>query len=237
MVAHHDQGGAIQQALPRRVFDELVVGVVAQLGIREVIVGETRLPDEGEVELRGELDRRFARVVQDAVEGLPGADAEIGVQFVGVADITLGGDAVRSQIVVRRLLAESRFQIIERGHAAGVLAEHRAITGCTEFLPQERALVESFVRRLPAEVPELVLVHAAQHRDQVRVCVIGDFGVAQHLHGTEGLKRFYGLRHHPVKVHPGNRVEPDNEDAETIVDEHIRSQRLLASLLHRRLTR
>lgn len=79
MVAHHDQGGATQQTLARHVLDEIVIRVVALPAVREVVVSETGLPDEGEVELRGELERQFAAVIQQAVERLPRAEAEVSV--------------------------------------------------------------------------------------------------------------------------------------------------------------
>jgi len=233
VIAHHDQCRAIQQALARHVLDEVVVRVIAQLGIGEVIVGETGLPDETEVRIRGELRGRFASVVQQAVERLSPTDAEIGVQFVRVTDVVLGTDAVRSQVVIRRLFPKARLQVIERRHAAGVLAEYRAVTGGAELLPQKRAIVERLVVVLPAQVAQFVLIQTGQHRDEIGVRVVGDLGVAQHLDGAEDLKRLHGFRHHPVEVHPGDRVKSNNENTQAIVDRvRLRS---LASLLYSRL--
>jgi len=233
VIAHHDQYRAIQQALPRHVPDEVAVRVIAQLGIGKVIVGETGLPDETEVKIRGELGGRFAGVVQQAVERLSRTDAEIGVQFMRVTDVVLGTDVVRSQVVICRLFPKSRLQVIERRHAAGILAEYRAVTGGAEVLPQERAIVERLVAVLPTQVAQFILIQTGQHRNEIGVRVVGDLGVAQHLDGAEGLKRFHGFRHHPVEVHPGDRVESNNENTEAIVD-RVRLQ-LPASLLYSRL--
>jgi len=234
VIAHHDQCRAIQQTLPRHVLDKVAIRVVAQLGIGKEIVGETGLPDEGEVKIPGELRGRFAGVVQQAVERLSRTDAEIGVQFVGVTDVFLGADVVRPQVVICRLFPKSRLQVIKRRHAVGILAKYRAITGVAELLPQKRAIVERFVMILPAQVAQFILIQTGQYRNKIRIRVIGDLSVAQHLDSAEGLKSLHGFRHHPVEIHPGDRVDPNNENIEAIVD-RVHLQRLLASLLYSRL--
>ena len=78
-----------------QVREEIVVGVVAELGVLDEVVGQTGLPEETEVRIVGEFVGHLARVVQQGVEVVARAQAQVRVQLVRVADVSLCCDAER----------------------------------------------------------------------------------------------------------------------------------------------
>lgn len=215
--------------------DQIVVGLIAQLRVIEEVVGQARLPDHREVRIPRELRGCFTGVVQQIVERLPGAYAEIRVQSVSVADVLLGGDTERSEIVVGRLDTKAWLQVVERRDATGVLPERCTITSRAEVLPNERTLVERFIFALPTLVVEFTFGQAGQHGHQVRIRVVGHLGVTQHLYRAQLLQRLHGIRHHSVEVYPRNRIDADDQHAERFLL-RIRSSCSFASFLELRIT-
>lgn len=126
---------------------------------------------------------------------------------MGVADVALGGDAVRPEIVVGGRTAKARLEVVERGHRACVLGEYRPIAGLAEILPYERTIVERLFLVAPAALLQLVARQAAQHWHQVGISIVTDFVVAHQLDGVELPQCRNGLWHHAMKVQPRYRVQ------------------------------
>lgn len=93
VIAHEDQGRVAQQVVLVEIGEEVVVGVVAELRVLDEVVGQAGLPEKAEVRLRRELFGDLARVVQQIVEVVARAQAEVRVEFVRVADFGLCRDA------------------------------------------------------------------------------------------------------------------------------------------------